>query len=124
MKPKSALPSLCDHPASRTARASFIEPEKKQLTNETLRAMLRDEDYSLIRVNSRASFLPYRSYLIRMVRSLVAKMQLARPTYFLALNYIDDLLAKTVVPKRGLKLAAVCCLYLAGIIDMEHSIAR
>ncbi len=75
-----------------------------------------ESESSITHMNHLAAFLPYRPYLRKTVRILVHKARLSTQVYFLALNYIDEMLSRALAPKNELILAATCALYLAGTV--------
>ena len=77
--------------------------------------MKRDEDYSMIRPNYKAEYLAYRSGLIGLIRTVAKQAGLSRQVYFLGINYMDDVLSRTLFPKQECQLIALCSLFLAGI---------
>lgn len=86
-------------------------------------AMREDEQYSQVKPNEKAGFLPIRTELIALLQSAVQRTKIGRHAYFLALNYMDDVLSRMPVPAKLYRLVAVCCLFLAGTTCRTHIFA-
>lgn len=78
-----------------------------------LAAMLADESSSLVKPNLKAAFLSSRAGLMALIRTAVLRSHIGRQAYFLALNYLDEVMARVVVPAKDYPLVALCCLFLA-----------
>jgi len=81
---------------------------------ELLENMKEKESQCNVFPNFKATFLPYRSEMVRRLRNQVKRLEVDVRVGFLALIYMDSTLSKVDVKEEGLQLIATCCLYLAS----------
>ena len=116
MNVQSPSPLLSPLPPSYYPASSFSLDFDLPNDSKLLLATLKDDEaYSQIKLNPKASFLPYRVPLIDLIRTWCKKFSFSDRTYFLSIHYMDDVMSNLAFPKTRIHLAALCCLLLAGI---------
>ena len=105
------------NPSARRSTSNLESIKSISRVPDLFLSQICDDEYkSLIKINLKAEYLPFRSTLIELIRYTIARTTLSIHTYFLALMYLDDVLGRISVPKDHFQLVAICCLLLAGIV--------
>ncbi len=105
----------CDTDSMSAISADDYFPGSSGEVADFISKLREDEENGEMSARSRKGWATDRGDLLETIKTIAEGLKVGERVYFLAIEYLDDVLSRLAFPKSRRQLAAMCCLYLAGM---------